>query len=104
MKFYDVTKEDFEMPKGSIEAINNPKFVERIAIIEHDYWQKTIHSLVDSGKIFADNLGEIEKQLVPYEQLSESAKEERRVWAWRIINELVVFTLADQMISNQYGG
>jgi len=93
-----------KMPRSPIQVINDPRFLEKIARIEHKHWMMTIESLVNGGKISPNDLGEISKHLVDYDALPESAKEQRREWAWRVIKEIAVSLLTEEMVPDQYGG
>jgi|688.fasta_scaffold00120_34 hypothetical protein len=92
------------MKQSPIQTINDPKFIERMAEIEHAHWLSIVSNLIDSGKINQDEAQEMKKNFVPYERLPDSMKEERRTWAYKVIRELSVALLADEMIPDQYGG
>lgn len=92
------------MSRSPIQVINDPRFLEKIARIEHKHWMMTIESLVIGGKISPNDLGEISKHLVDYDALPESVKEQRRDWAWKVIKEIAVSLLTEEMVPNEYGG
>jgi len=92
------------MKPSPIQTINDPKFIERLAAVEHSHWLSFIGNLIDKGKMTEEQAQEFKNQFVPYERLPEPLKEERRTWAHRIIRELCAALLVDEMTSDQYGG
>lgn len=92
------------MRRSTIEIINDPKFLETLARVEHDHWIFTVSKLAETGRITPSAVGEITKFVVPYDQLPEEVKEERREWAWRVVKEIAVALLTDEMVPDQHGG
>jgi len=80
------------------------ELLEQLAALEHEQWMEWARSLSESETLSPDRLKRWAEFMVPYDELSEEAKEHDRKWALKVIDLIIDDLLATEPIRPTLAG